>query len=66
MIVCSCFGVTDRAIRDAIAAGAGAVEELADACCAGRTCGGCTPELVRLLGQRQDATTTAQILTSAH
>jgi bacterioferritin-associated ferredoxin len=49
MYVCSCRGVTERAVRTAISAGASCVEEIAARCGAGSRCGGCHPALERLL-----------------
>ena len=49
MVVCSCLAVTHRAVGAAVAAGASTVEELTDRCQAGGGCGGCWPELQRLL-----------------
>jgi bacterioferritin-associated ferredoxin len=49
MWVCHCKGVTDRQIRSAIRAGARTVVEISDHCRAGTGCGGCLPEVCRLL-----------------
>lgn len=49
MIVCHCNVVSDRAIREAIACGAGGVCGVADACRAGTRCGGCLPAVRELL-----------------
>ncbi len=49
MIVCSCRTVTDRTVGAAIASGARGVEDLAERCGAGSRCGGCWPELERLI-----------------
>ncbi len=49
--VCNCNEVTESRLRDAIAAGAATVEELALATRAGTGCGSCKTELVRLLNQ---------------
>ena len=54
MYVCHCRGVTDRTINAAIASGAGTVEEIARRCSAGADCGGCWPELERLLDERDE------------
>jgi bacterioferritin-associated ferredoxin len=53
MYVCSCRGVTDRTVCAAIAAGARTIEDLSDRCSAGERCGGCWPELERLLAEQQ-------------
>lgn len=49
MIVCSCRAVSDRTVATAIAAGATTVDEISARCGAGGRCGGCWPELDRLL-----------------
>ena len=51
MYVCSCRAVTDRTVDAAIASGADTVEEIARRCGAGARCGGCWPELERLLAE---------------
>ena len=51
MVICSCRAVTDRAVLDAIEAGATTIDELARTCAAGGRCGGCWPELQRLLAE---------------
>lgn len=53
MYVCGCEGVTDRTVNAAVAAGARSVEEIAERCGAGARCGGCWPELERLLDEKQ-------------
>jgi bacterioferritin-associated ferredoxin len=54
MVVCSCRAVTDRAVRAAIAAGATTVEAVTDRCAAASKCGGCWPELERLLQEHNE------------
>ncbi|HEX5365283.1 MAG TPA: (2Fe-2S)-binding protein [Acidimicrobiales bacterium] len=49
MIVCHCQVVSDRRIRDAVAAGAASVEDVGDRCGAGTGCGGCRPSIGTLL-----------------
>jgi bacterioferritin-associated ferredoxin len=49
MFVCSCRAVTDRTVDAAIASGAHTIPEVIDRCGAGSRCGGCWPELQRLL-----------------
>jgi bacterioferritin-associated ferredoxin len=53
MYVCSCRGVTDRTVRAAIATGARTIEDISRRCAAGSQCGGCRPELERLLAEQQ-------------
>jgi bacterioferritin-associated ferredoxin len=55
MVVCSCRAVTDRAVLAAIADGATTVEALSDRCAAASKCGGCWPELERLIGEHSRA-----------
>ena len=49
MWVCHCKGVTDGQIRSAICAGARTPVEIGMHCRAGTGCGGCMPEVCRLL-----------------
>ena len=49
MWVCHCKSVTDGQIRTAIEAGARTPVEIASFCRAGTGCGGCLPEVCRLL-----------------
>jgi len=49
MIVCHCRGISDRAIREVIRRGAHSPREVALACHAGRTCGGCIPTVRELI-----------------
>jgi bacterioferritin-associated ferredoxin len=49
MWVCLCKGVTDGQIRSAISAGALTPVEIGAHCRAGTGCGGCLPEVCRLL-----------------
>jgi NAD(P)H-nitrite reductase large subunit len=51
MVICSCRAVTDRAVVGAIEDGATTVAEVAARCAAASGCGGCGPELERLLAQ---------------
>lgn len=59
MFVCLCEGVSDRAIRAAIAAGAHTVDELGEACGAGTGCGGCVHYLEEMLEPVPAASDTA-------
>jgi len=49
MWVCHCKSVTDGQIRSAIKAGARTPVEIGSYCRAGTGCGGCLPEVCRLL-----------------
>jgi bacterioferritin-associated ferredoxin len=51
MFVCHCRAVTDREIREAIAAGASDLDEVGSRCGAGITCGGCCPLIQELLAE---------------
>jgi bacterioferritin-associated ferredoxin len=53
MFVCSCRAVTDRTVDAAIASGASTVRDVAERCGAGSRCGGCWPELQRLLDEHE-------------
>ncbi|MBW3665494.1 MAG: (2Fe-2S)-binding protein [Actinobacteria bacterium] len=63
MIVCHCRVVSDREVRDAIASGATEACALAEVCGVGSRCGGCLPELRRLL--REHGLPAEQDLTAA-
>ena len=52
MIVCSCRAVSDRTVEATIASGAHGIADIAARCGAGGRCGGCWPELERLLEAR--------------
>lgn len=52
MIVCHCRVVSDRHVRAAIDEGARDLCGVAAACGAGTGCGGCLPELRRILADR--------------
>lgn len=49
MIVCHCFGVSDREIRRCARDGARSLNEVGRACAAGTGCGGCRPEIAGIL-----------------
>jgi bacterioferritin-associated ferredoxin len=49
MWVCLCKGVTDRTIRQAVEDGARTTLEVAFACRAGTGCGGCLPEVRKVM-----------------
>jgi bacterioferritin-associated ferredoxin len=59
MFVCHCRAVTDREIREAIAAGARDLDEVGSRCGAGITCGGCCPLIQELLAESGAAETAA-------
>ena len=56
MIVCSCLSVNDSTVHAAIASGADSLEEIEMRCRAGGRCGGCWPELERLLAKQTEGT----------
>ena len=49
MIVCNCKAVSDRTIRKLVRRGAETPREIARACGAGVTCGGCRPAVREIL-----------------
>lgn len=49
--VCSCFGVGENTIREAIAGGCGSVEAVTAKCQAGGNCGSCIPEIKQMLSE---------------
>jgi bacterioferritin-associated ferredoxin len=49
VIICHCKRVTDRAIRQVVREGATTQRQVALACAAGRSCGGCTPAIREIL-----------------
>ena len=51
-MVCACFGVGQKTLKKAIAAGAASVEALGLSLKAGTHCGSCLPELKALLAGR--------------
>ncbi len=59
MVVCHCLAVNDRAIHNAILAGALDPDELAARCGAGRRCGGCRPMIEALLAEAGTGVTVA-------
>ncbi|MBV9831714.1 MAG: (2Fe-2S)-binding protein [Marmoricola sp.] len=70
MIVCHCRVVTDRAVADAVRAGAGSVSSVCRATGAGQDCGSCVFSLKRLVCEHGNAlvpagTGPAAILTEA-
>lgn len=51
MILCHCHGVSDRTIREAVKDGARTRREVALACGAGRSCGGCRTAVVDVIDE---------------
>ncbi|WP_462189201.1 (2Fe-2S)-binding protein [Frankia sp. CcWB2] len=51
MLVCSCFAVSDRMLRNVIASGACDVDAVGERCDAGTGCGGCVEEIAELLDE---------------
>ena len=49
MIVCHCKGVREASIREAVRSGARSCRQVARACDAGRSCGGCLPVVQAIL-----------------
>jgi bacterioferritin-associated ferredoxin len=58
MIVCHCRGLSDRKIREVIRRGAHSPREVAIACHAGRSCGGCIPAVRELIQSETSACAT--------
>jgi bacterioferritin-associated ferredoxin len=54
MIICQCNGVTDRTIRKAVRDGASNRGDIVRACTAGKTCGGCTPAIDKIIEAEQE------------
>jgi bacterioferritin-associated ferredoxin len=59
MIICVCKAVGERAVREAILAGARTVAELARATGASTDCGTCAEHLVELLAEERTSSPTA-------
>ncbi|MEZ4288955.1 MAG: (2Fe-2S)-binding protein [Polyangiales bacterium] len=53
MIVCHCFGVTDRDIRAAVGRGANCTEDVKRECSAGGGCGGCAQAVQEVITSAQ-------------
>lgn len=51
MYVCSCFGVTERQVREHADAGACTPRQIASACKAGTDCGSCVRRIQGILGR---------------
>jgi bacterioferritin-associated ferredoxin len=54
MIVCSCHGITDRQIRQAVRNGASSTLQVARRCSAGTGCGGCLPALEKIVRDERE------------
>ena len=55
VIVCQCYGVSDRTIRKVVRDGACSLRKVARASGAGRMCGGCRPVVEKLIGDEISA-----------
>jgi bacterioferritin-associated ferredoxin len=53
MYACLCNSVHDRDVEDAVRAGARSVAAIGEACLAGTSCGGCRPEIERILARME-------------
>ncbi|MEV4438603.1 (2Fe-2S)-binding protein [Streptomyces sp. NPDC049577] len=51
MYVCSCFGITERQVREHAENGACTPRQIASACKAGTDCGSCVRRIQALLGR---------------
>ncbi|KUJ54485.1 hypothetical protein ACZ90_65870 [Streptomyces albus subsp. albus] len=51
MYVCSCFGITEKQVREHADAGACTPRQIAGACKAGTDCGSCVRRIQALLGR---------------
>ncbi len=51
MYVCSCFGVTEKQVKDHADAGACTPRQIASACKAGTDCGSCVRRIQAILGR---------------
>jgi bacterioferritin-associated ferredoxin len=65
MFVCHCRAVTDGEILEAIAAGAGDLDEVGRRCGAGITCGGCCPLIQELLAEHGETLRPAPLAAGA-
>ena len=68
MYVCSCFGITEKQVREHAATGACTPRQIAGACKAGTDCGSCVRKIQALLGRgacpRRDAPLEPAVLTA--
>ncbi|WP_405721366.1 bacterioferritin-associated ferredoxin [Streptomyces sp. NBC_00046] len=51
MYVCSCFGITEKQVKEHADAGACTPRQIASACKAGTDCGGCVRAIQAMLGR---------------
>lgn len=51
MYVCSCFGITDKQVKEHAEAGACTPRQIASVCKAGTDCGGCVRAIQTVLGR---------------
>ncbi len=51
MYVCSCFGVTEKQVKEHAEAGASTPRQIASACKAGTDCGSCVRRIQAILGR---------------
>jgi bacterioferritin-associated ferredoxin len=61
VIVCHCKGVSDRAIRKAVRAGACTHRDVARACQAGSRCGGCVNAVSEILESERNESAAAAL-----
>jgi bacterioferritin-associated ferredoxin len=62
MIVCHCFGISDREVRRCAREGARDLVEVGRACGAGTGCGGCNPELESLVAKEAPCASASALL----
>jgi len=66
MLVCHCWGVSDRDIRDLARGGSSCPDDILRACSAGGDCGGCCPAIEAILAEeRKDSRTELRTLVRA-
>lgn len=54
LIVCHCEAVSEHNIREAVKSGARSCRQVARACEAGRSCGGCRPLIREIIAEESD------------
>ena len=67
MLVCQCKVVSEQTVREVVRDGAQSCRQVARACGAGRTCGGCRPLVREIIDEECDATAlrTRQLVVAA-